>query len=252
MGTTGEGGGLPPGLLQRDRVKVVRVVKRSPFGRLWPPRRVARLGALRRRKPISDRFGFDRGRPVDRYYIEAFLARHGGPSGDIRGHVLEVGDDGYIRAFGAGVEKVDVLSYDATPQATIVDDLATGANLPSNTFDCVICTQTLLYVYDIRAAIATLARILKPGRTLLATMPGISRICPPDWSDYWRLTSASARRLFEEGFPGGKVHVEAHGNVLSAAAFLYGLAVEDLRPADLDYRDQAFEVTVAVRAVKAS
>jgi hypothetical protein len=58
--------------------------------------------------------------------------------------------------------------------------------------------------------------------------------------------------LFEEGFPGGKVHVEAHGNVLSAAAFLYGLAVEDLRPAELDYRDQAFEVTVAVRAVKAS
>jgi SAM-dependent methyltransferase len=213
---------------------------------------VARLGALRRRKPISDRFGFDRGRPVDRYYIEAFLARHGGPSGDIRGHVLEVGDDGYIRAFGVGVEKVDVLSYDPTPQATIVDDLATGANLPSNTFDCVICTQTLHYVYDIRAAIATLARIVKPGGTLLATMPGICRICPPVWSDYWRLTSASARRLFGDGFPGGKVHVEAHGNVLSAAAFLYGLAVEDLRPAELDYRDPAFEVTVAVRAVKAS
>jgi SAM-dependent methyltransferase len=224
------------------------VAKRSLSGRIWPPHRLARLGVLWQRRPISDRFGFDRGRPVDRYYIEGFLARHGRPSGDIRGHVLEVGDDEYTRAFGAGVEKVDVLSYDPTPEATVVD----GANLPSNTFDCVICTQTLLYVYDIRAAIATLARILKPGRTLLATMPGISRICPPDWSDYWRLTSASARRLFEEGFPGGKVQVEAHGNVLSAAAFLYGLAVEDLRPAELDYRDPAFEVTVAVRAVKAS
>ena len=230
------------------------MAKRSPSGRIWPPHRLARLGALRRRKPISDRFGFDRGRPVDRYYIEAFLARHGGPDGDIRGHVLEVGDDSYTRAFGAGVEKVDVLSYDPTPGATIVDDLATGAKLPSNTFDCVICTQTLHYVYDIRAAIATLARILKPGRLLLATTPGISRTPPdaPDWSDYWRLTSASARRLFKEGFPGGEVHVEAHGNVLSAAAFLYGLAVEDLRPAELDYRDPPYEVTVAVRAVKAS
>jgi SAM-dependent methyltransferase len=230
------------------------VAKRSPPGRLWPPRRLARLGALRRRKPISDRFGFDRGRPVDRYYIEAFLDRHGGPSGDIRGHVLEVGDDSYTRAFGADVEKVDVLSYDPTPEATVVDDLATGEKLPSDTFDCVICTQTLHYVYDIRAAIATLARILKPGRTLLATTPGISRTPPdaPDWSDYWRLTSASARRLFEDGFPGGEVQVEAHGNVLSAAAFLYGLAVEDLRPAELDYRDPPFEVTVAVRAVKAS
>ena len=180
---------------------------------------MARLGALGRRKPISDRFGFDRGRPVGPLPIESFLARHGGPSGISAVTFLEIGDDGYIRAFGAGVEKVDVLSYDPTPQATIVDDLATGQSAVQHLrlrdlhADAALCLR-----HPSRHRHAA-ARILKPGRTLLATMPGISRICLPDWSDYWRLRSASARRLFEDGFPGGKVHVEAHGNVLSAAAF---------------------------------
>jgi SAM-dependent methyltransferase len=222
-----------------------------------------RFGSLRRLRPISASFGYDRGLPVDRYYIETFLARHGGPSGDIRGHVLEVGDDTYTRSFGSsrvatggGVTKVDILDVDErNPAATLVADLASGDNLPSETFDCVICTQTLQYLYDVRAAIATLARIMKPGGVLLATLPGIYHACQAEtcaWGDYWRFTSLSARRLCEEAFPADAVHVEAYGNVLSATAFLQGLAAEELKPAELEFRDPDFEVTVAARAAKAS
>ena len=39
------------------------------------------LGSLRRTTPISSSFGFDRGQPIDRYYIEDFLRRHGGAQG---------------------------------------------------------------------------------------------------------------------------------------------------------------------------
>src|SRR5262249_52965698 len=34
------------------------------------------FGDLRQLRPISPNFGLDRGRPVDRYYIENFLAQH--------------------------------------------------------------------------------------------------------------------------------------------------------------------------------
>jgi SAM-dependent methyltransferase len=231
---------------------------RARRSRVSPPVGRVRLGGLRRLKPISDRFGFDRGQPVDRYYIEQFLARHGGPSGDIKGRVLEFGDDSYTRTFGAspgggaaGVSQVDILDIDSrNPRATIVADLASGEGIPSDAFDCVICTQTLFYIFDLQAAVATLARILKPGGVVLATLPGISKIAPPAERDYWRFTSSSARRLFEGSFPASNLSVEAHGNVLSAISFLDGLASGELKPSELEFRDPAFEVIVAVRAIK--
>jgi glycosyltransferase involved in cell wall biosynthesis len=38
--------------------------------KLWPPVGWVRIGSLRRVTPISQVFGFDRGQPIDRYYIE--------------------------------------------------------------------------------------------------------------------------------------------------------------------------------------
>jgi SAM-dependent methyltransferase len=242
----------------------IRAVHRN----VWPPVGLVRFGSFRRLTPISGVFGSERGLPVDRYYIEDFLGRHAGSEGymqgDIRGRVLEIGDDFYTRKFGrwtgepgdAGpVEKVDVLNLDPGSRVTtIVADLANADPIPSATFDCVICTQTLFLIYDVKAAVRTLHRILKPGGVVLATFPGVSRICRPEidmWGDYWRFTTLSARRLFEEAFSPADVTVEAYGNVLSAIAFLHGLAAEELKPAELALRDPNFEVLIAVRAKKA-
>src|SRR3954452_8432007 len=85
----------------------------------------ARLGAQRRLTPVSREYGFDRGQPVDRFYIEDFLGRHGARDqytvGDVRGRVMEVGGDDYARAFGgAGIDRLDVLHADASnDKATI-------------------------------------------------------------------------------------------------------------------------------------
>ena len=51
-------------------------------------------------------------------------------------------------------------------------------------------------------------------------------------------------------FGADNFEVESYGNVLTAAAFLYGLGSDDLRPEELDKNDPLFEVIVAVRAVK--
>jgi hypothetical protein len=210
-----------------------------------------RLGTFRRLGPISRTFGFDRGRPIDRYFIEAFLRDH---AGDVRGRVLEVGDDTYTWRFGADrLTRSDVLHVaDARPPTTFVGDLATAPHLPSDAFDCVILTQTLHLVDDVRAAVATVRRILRPGGTALVTVPGISQIAGDEWGASWRwgFTPPSARRLFEEQFPRSHVTVRAKGGVLTAAAFLHGVAAEELRREELDHHDPAFAVSLLIRAVK--
>jgi len=210
-----------------------------------------RLGGLRRVTPISQEWGYDRGLPIDRYYIEGFLGRH---AADIRGRVLEIGDDTYTRRFGGTrVFQCDVLDVaEDNPRATIVADLICANDIRSNNFDCVILTQTLHLIYDVRAALATLYRILKPGGVLLATCPGITKISHREWGGFWfsAFASFSARRLFEEVFSTGTVHIESHGNVLAASAFLYGLATEELSQEELNYVDPDYEVCIAILAVK--
>ena len=214
--------------------------------------------------PASREYGFDRGTAVDRHYIEGFLEQHAGDGerpGDIRGHVLEFGGDEYTRMFGSrdgarreAVERVDVMDVDpANRQATIAGDLAARGSLPAETFDCIVCTEVLMLIYDLRAAVANLHGALRPGGVLLVTVSGISQVCRPEMDaggDYWRFTSLSLRRLLGEVFPPEQVEVRSYGNVRSATAFLYGLAAEELSARELDLHDPDYEVTIAARAVK--
>jgi SAM-dependent methyltransferase len=217
----------------------------------WRRRRPPDLGDLRRVTPIDPNWGYERGTPVDRYYVERFVA---GNASDIRGRVLEIAAPDYTRRFGADVAQVDILmAKEGNPEATIVSDLTGAPQIPSEAFDCAIVTQTLQFVYEVQAALATLHRILAPGGVLLATVPGLTKISPSEdeeYGEWWHYTARSARRLAEEAFGEGNVEVEAFGSVLSAAAFLYGLATSDLRPDELDARDPLYEVTIGIRAVK--
>ena len=218
----------------------------------WPPVGSVRFGDLRRLKPISQDYGYSRGLPIDRYYIENFLSEF---AMDIQGQVLEIKDNGYTLKYGRErVTKSDVLHpLEGNPAATIVADLTKADHLPSDCYDAILFTQTLQVIYDIRTVIATLYRILKPGGVLLATASGIAQLSLNDfqqWGEYWRFTSLSARLLFEEAFSAGNVSVHPYGNVLSAISFLEGLAWEELERSELDARDSRYEVLIAVRAVK--
>ncbi len=145
-----------------------------------------------------------------------------------------------------------MLNVEAGGRTTIVADLADAAHIPSDSFDCIILTQTLQYVYDVPAALRTLQRILKPGGILLATFPGLTQIVEVSFGDhwYWGFTRASASRLFGDAFGGGNVEVRSHGNVLSTISFLHGIAREELCEEDLDLHDGQYQLLVSVRATK--
>jgi SAM-dependent methyltransferase len=217
---------------------------------LGSPPRVGAVdfGDLGSTRPISRTFGFDRGTPVDRYYVEGFLARH---ASDIRGRVLEVGDASYSRRFGgAAVTHQDVLHVSRdVPEATLIGDLAAPGVLPGGAFDCIVLTQTLHLIYDMKAALAQVHRALAPGGVVLVTVPGITQLDRGEWNKTWSwsLTPYSARRLFEELFDGAELDVSSHGNVFAATAFLQGVALEEVDRRKLDEVDLAYPVTITVR-----
>jgi len=203
-----------------------------------------------RAAPLSAHWGRERGSPVDRWYIERFLAEH---SADIHGSVLEVMDDSYTRQFGDRVERSDVLDVDhSNSVATVVADLGDPAGFPRDRYDCFVLTQTLQYVYDLRAAVESIHACLRAGGVCLATVPVTSRLDRPENTDgeFWRLTPAGCQRLFAERFGTGAVEVVAYGNAGACAAFLVGLPAEELEERILGVQDPLFPLLVAVRAVK--
>lgn len=198
-------------------------------------------------EPVSREFGFDRGQPVDRFYIEHFLARE---AWAIRGTVLEVEHDLYTRRFGGNrVTRSDVLYRETgLPGATIVADLTDAPEIAADRFDCIILIHTLQYIFDATAALRTCRRILKPGGTLLIAVPFIGQYSPGDrehWGEYWRFSRMALERMLADAFGAHHVRVDAYGNALAATAFLHGIAAEELSARELDVYDPDYDLIVA-------
>lgn len=201
--------------------------------------------------PISKVFGTDRGKPIDRYYIEKFLLLN---KKLIRGDVIEIADPHYIKMFGQDIKKVHILNAIPNKTATIVGDLTDVDKLPIGIADCFLCTQTYNFIYDTKLAIEGSYRLLKNNGVLIATVAGISQISRYDadkWGDFWRFTDNSIKRIFIEVFGKDNVEVIVYGNVLAAIALLQGISVEDLPEYRLlDETDIDYQVIIGVIAKK--
>jgi glycosyltransferase involved in cell wall biosynthesis len=233
-----------PKLLLKRLIRAV-VPKKSH----WPPL-LGKIdfGSLASTLPVSMDFGWDRGTPVDRYYIESFLKDR---SADIQERVLEIGDDSYSRRFGSGITHQDVLHINSeNPKVTITGDITTPGVLPEGVFDCIICTQTLQLIYEIDKAVERLHAALKPGGVLLLTVPGISQIDRHEWGTNWcwSFSVNSVHRLFERVFGRGDLQLSTHGNVFAAICFLTGAVLEELDTKKLDVHDPAYPVIITLRA----
>src|SRR6185437_5532813 len=216
--------------------------------------RVTDWSVLRRVKPYRPDLGGRRGSFIDRFYIAKFVAEN---QTCIRGHVGEIESDQYTKEFGgAEVLRSDILDInERNERRTITIDLTQTTLAPEGLFDCVICTQTLLLIYDIESAIRSLHKMLKPGGVLLVTVPGIAQRMPKHMlggadGDWWLFTAQFVRRFFGEIFDPADIDVSTFGNVLTATAFLQGLVQEELTLEELDYHDPDYQLIIGVKAIK--
>lgn len=242
-------------LLSKLIPRIIRLIPR-PLGllltqKLWSPAiGKIRFGDFARTTPISTDFGFDRGEPIDRYYIERALESH---AELLRGRVLEVKDRRYTTLYGHDkVISSDVLDIDPlNPLATVIGDLGIVGALPKHAFDCIILTQTLQYIYHLDNAIENLYQALAPGGILLITVPAISPVVRGETGiPYWAFTPLSLNTMLSRRFEGSNVAVESFGNVFAAICFLTGLSLTEVEPRKLDYKDEMYPVIVFARVTK--
>ncbi len=199
-------------------------------------------------RPLSTKYGFDRGLPVDRYYIEEFLRTH---QNDVRGRTLEIVDTTYSKIFGRGKTTVnDALDIFLTQKANIHGDLRDlHGVIADETYDCIIVTQTFNVIDDYQSAIKECHRILKKGGVLLATLPTLS----PTWNlkiNMWRFTAPSAKLIFSRFFPVNQIETFSLGNRRAALSFWVGMAVEDMKDFEFSEKAAVVPLIVGVRAVK--
>ena len=207
---------------------------------------------LRILSPISNVFGIDRGKPIDRYFIENFLDDR---KDLIKGVVLEIGDNKYTKMFGVEVTKSEILTYniDDTRKNIIIGDLTKHDNLQKDKYDCIILTQTLNFIFDYKRAILGVYYLLKEGGSVLVTSSGISQISKYDnerWGDYWRFTENGLRKSFEEVFPKENINSESYGNVLTSISFLHGISSEELTDKELEFNDPNYPLLITLIAKK--
>jgi len=228
--------------------RLLRHFKPRPLlARLKRPRLVAALA--RRGKPVSRSLGCDRGTPIDRFWIDRFIEAN---ADAMYGRCLEVGADRYVRTYGRPTQ-VDILDVDDNNDlATVHGDLCHLPQVPDGTYDCVVLTQVLQYIEDLVAALATCARILAPGGTLLVTVPATQPLDPftPPGLECWRFTPRALRWLAAPHFPAQAIEVSSCGNAAAGAAFFVGLAQEDLRQRELVTDDPMFPCVATLRATR--
>lgn len=208
----------------------------------WP-----RWGNLRRARPFSEAFGFDRGTPVDRYYLHRFLETSR-PA--IAGDVLEIQVVAYATRFGHDLRRTD--SVDVSPRfgPTYLCDLARSEGvIPSDAYDCFLLPNTLQHLRDLEGCLRHALRVIRPGGMLLASAAGFVPLIP-DGPDYWRLSAEGWREVLGRAWAGCEIRVESHGNCLAAVAAMLGLAHEELTPAELDVQDPRYPVLVTVACRK--
>lgn len=220
--------------LERERLAVEADIARMARELAHAGRPLIDWADLARAEPFTPVAARDRGEPIDEFYARSFLSTHDGP------------------------ECRDVLEVHL-PWETPVEhaprraaSLAGLAALADQSFDCIVAGQVLRAAHDVPASVRELYRVLRPGGHLLCTLPALRAMTGTslDEVDCWRFTEAAARRLFADVFSPEAVTVTGYGNVMTCAAFLAGLAADEVTPAERDAVDPMFPLLYGVRAVR--
>lgn len=206
-----------------------------------------RWGNIRKHAPFSTYFGFDRGTPIDRYYINIFFATH---ASSITGDILELQAAGYATRYGNNVNFIETVDIEPAFNPTYCVDLCNeGATLPLARFDCILLPNSLSFFRDMKACLRNSLRMLKPGGVILAA--GASFVPLDTAPEFQRFTSHGLREQIRDAV-GSAAETQIHqfGSCVSSVASLLGLCAEELTSDELDQLDEHYPVTICAKIEK--
>lgn len=180
-------------------------------------------------KVMSRKFGYDRGTPIDRVYINNFLKKR---KNLFVGDCLEVGYPEFLLNFSVPLNQITVLGVNNPDKRFkyVNCDLSLGKELPREKFDLFVCTQTFNFIKDYSTAIENSANLLKEDGSMIGTVSGLAALSQYDddkWGDYYRFSPRAIREALSKSFH--EVEIEVYGNLYSAIHYLAGHSYEDLQ-----------------------
>lgn len=202
-------------------------------------------------KSISRDWGYRRGTPIGRKYIECFLETN---RQFIRGDILEVAETTYSEQFS---DQTNVHSMTAIHVNDVEGcrkaNLETGEGLGIEEFDTMIITQTLAYIYDLKAAVHNIYNALRSKGNCFITVTDIGHMGENEsekYGCYWGFHRLGITKLFAEIFGEENVCSAVYGNIKTVTAQLYGLAAEDIPEEYLYVNDDNYPMIIGIRAYK--
>ena len=191
--------------------------------------------------PLCNVFGFTRGTPLGRYYLEQFLKvirPH------LRGRVLEIGGDAQSqkRMLLESDAITEYVTCDQLPYSkpTIVGDVNDPLLFDACSFDVVLAFNVLEHCRQPWNILKNFAQWLKPGGEACVQVPN-AQVVHRTSLDCFRILPDGMRAMYEDaGFTDIVLH--PFGNLHTSASSLYGLATEDIALDLLDVLDERYPV----------
>ncbi len=163
---------------------------------------------------------------VDYLHMRELLHGVAGAAEYARGRLLDVGSGS--RPYAPWLQHVvHYVGIDVVPRGDglNVSGLAYPLPFAAESFDSVLCTQTLEHVQSPERAVAEIARVLRPGGHLILTAPQTWRLHEQPY-DFFRFTRHGLRHLLEAS--GLRVvRIEAQGGVWATVGQIVNNAVHE-------------------------
>jgi hypothetical protein len=221
------------------------VAQLSDAGLLAPEVRQVDWGDLRRPQPMCASFGFQRGTPIDRYYLQKFVAkiRH-----RIAGKVVEIGGNPQgPRAYGLS-HVVEYVNVDLLPGPGVhlVGDVHDPSLLAQQSVGSIVIFNVLEHCVQPATVVDNMYRWLRPGGRVFCMVPNAQRIheCP---ADYWRMLPNALRWMFRAF---SRQEVQQYGTLASLIASYMGISAEELSHHELDDFHPDYPVATCIAAYK--
>ncbi len=188
--------------------------------------------------PVGTDFGWSRGTPIGRFYVNNFVAEKAQGLGGV---ILEFGEARY-RDYFKDVEQYKVVDVVAGPNVDFVCDIHDVSSMPQTFFDVIVCTQVLEHVERPEYALRELRKLLKKDGRLICTVPFLAHIHYVP-TDYYRfsidaITSALSRAGFEV------LDARNSGNALVTIGSLLGFSAQDFSSSEMAVVDNLYPFNI--------